>query len=214
MRYHSFNSTGSSLFPKLSGSYENELHPMIAKLFVNAYDQVIDIGCAEGYYAVGAALKFKNVPVFAFDLDAVAREQCAAMAQVNNVKSQVKILAQCTATWLYENCMNKHNLIICDCEGCERQLFGYQNIAAFSNSDLIVELHPMYHRDVRKFLYNLFFTTHEIYYVSSYDDNRKIFELPEEYDFMTGLDKLKLVQEGRRFSMDWMIAISKNKKQI
>ena len=52
MKYVTFKSAGSSLFPKLLGSYEIELLPVFAGLQKNKYDDILDIGCAEGYYAV------------------------------------------------------------------------------------------------------------------------------------------------------------------
>ena len=53
LKYPSFSSFGSSIFPKLVGTYENELAPIINKLNATQYKLIIDIGCAEGYYAIG-----------------------------------------------------------------------------------------------------------------------------------------------------------------
>src|SRR5436190_882004 len=55
LQYPRFESSGSGLVTKLLGSYENELHPFIQQLGANKYTEIIDIGCAEGYYAVGLA---------------------------------------------------------------------------------------------------------------------------------------------------------------
>src|SRR5207302_4139553 len=41
------------LLPKLLGCYEAELHGFLARLPEIAYETVLNIGCAEGYYAVG-----------------------------------------------------------------------------------------------------------------------------------------------------------------
>src|SRR6478672_6897407 len=57
MKYPGVNSVGSALIPKLLGSYERELHPLIDSICAGQYDQVVDIGCAEGYYAVGLAMR-------------------------------------------------------------------------------------------------------------------------------------------------------------
>jgi hypothetical protein len=46
------HAVGSALAPKLIGSYEAELHPIFDRIFRKPYKRVIDIGCAEGYYAV------------------------------------------------------------------------------------------------------------------------------------------------------------------
>src|SRR5438876_11547620 len=47
---------GSSLLPKLIGSYEQEITPAIEEMVAKRPPRIIDIGAAEGYYAVGLAL--------------------------------------------------------------------------------------------------------------------------------------------------------------
>ena len=44
---------GSVLIPKLLGSYEQELQPLLQRLAAQNYSEIVDIGCAEGYYAIG-----------------------------------------------------------------------------------------------------------------------------------------------------------------
>src|SRR3982751_3241860 len=43
--------------PMLLGSYERELHAIVDSVLLDSYNRVVDVGCAEGYYAVGLALK-------------------------------------------------------------------------------------------------------------------------------------------------------------
>jgi hypothetical protein len=52
LRYPSVHTFGSALFPKLLGSYESELHPVLGGMMGNGYTTVVDIGCGEGYCAV------------------------------------------------------------------------------------------------------------------------------------------------------------------
>ena len=66
----------------------------------------------------------------------------------------------------------------------------------------------MFERNVKQFLIDLFKNTHRLEFISSFDDNRKIFDLPSKYDFFNDLEKVKLVQEGRAFTMEWMIAFA------
>jgi hypothetical protein len=62
--------------PKVLGSYEAELHPALCKAIVRHPATVINIGCAEGYYAVGLALRLPNAKVIAFDNDERAQAIC------------------------------------------------------------------------------------------------------------------------------------------
>ena len=212
LKYPGFSSFGSSIFPKLSGTYESELTDAFLKFERNNYSCIIDVGCAEGFYAVGLAQRFKEAKLYAFDISETAQQLCKEMAVLNNVSDRVEVRQECTAENLSTLVKAQRSLIICDCEGYERHLFTKEMIASLQNSDLIIELHPMHEKDVKEYLHQLFTDTHTIDYVSSYDDNRKIFELPDVYSSLSKIDKIKIVQEGRAFSMDWMIAKAKHIK--
>ena len=47
----------SEVLPKLVGTYECELIPGIEAICQAGCDRIVDIGAAEGYYAVGMALR-------------------------------------------------------------------------------------------------------------------------------------------------------------
>ena len=57
LQYPDARSSGSSLLPKLIGSYEHELHEIINDALGQSYTDLVDIGCAEGYYAWDSPLK-------------------------------------------------------------------------------------------------------------------------------------------------------------
>jgi hypothetical protein len=65
MKYPSLEAAGSTLYPKLLGSYERELHGIMERIVRTDYATVVDIGCAEGYYAAGLALRLPEARVFA-----------------------------------------------------------------------------------------------------------------------------------------------------
>lgn len=209
LNYPGFSSFGSSLFPKLSGSYESELFPFFKQMETKKYDIIMDIGCAEGFYAIGLALKHLSATVEAFDIEPEARRLCRMMAEVNNVTNQIIISNECTPAHVKNIDTNLSTFIICDCEGYERTLFNEDNIKSLINADVLIELHPMHVKDVKEYLLQLFDKTHHLRLIGSYDDNRKLFDLPEMFDPFSKLERSLLVTEGRSFSMDWLIAIPK-----
>ena len=89
MVYPEMTAIGSSLVPKLLGSYEQELHPVLDAICANDYSEIIDIGCAEGYYACGLAMKIPTARVFAFDTNNEAIHLCKQMAEKNNVDERL-----------------------------------------------------------------------------------------------------------------------------
>lgn len=112
MKYPSLSAVGSAVFAKLLGSYERELHPTLEIVLERSCSEIIDIGCAEGYYAVGLAMKFENAKVYAFDSDAEARKRCSIMAKLNGVADRVIVDAQYTADTLVNFKFQEKGLII------------------------------------------------------------------------------------------------------
>ena len=76
---------GSMLLPKLVGSYEAELVAVIGAVVAAHPPVVVDLGAAEGYYAVGLARALPNAEVHAFELDEQARRACQRLADLNGV---------------------------------------------------------------------------------------------------------------------------------
>ena len=132
--------TGSAFTPKLVGSYEAELFPVIAHAGKSKYDAIIDVGCAEGYYAVGFALVFPVTPVVAYDIDPHAQQLCMDLAVLNGVQGRVAILGSCGPDDLIAR-TGQRLLVISDCEGYEGDLFTAPVAEALGNSDVIIELH-------------------------------------------------------------------------
>jgi hypothetical protein len=130
----------SALLPKLIGSYEAEIAPAIEAAIQRRYATVVDIGAAEGYYAVGLACRLPDAHVHAFERDPAGRELCATMAAENGVADRVAILGDCDAAALVLLPL-EGSLVICDCEGCEYDLLRPDLVPALSRCDLIVELH-------------------------------------------------------------------------
>lgn len=95
MVYPDFVSAGSALYPKLSGIYEKEIQDIIEEIKRKKYKYIYDIGCAEGYYAVGLKRAISDAEVYAFDIDLHAQKMCADMARVNDVEIHVK--GECSA---------------------------------------------------------------------------------------------------------------------
>lgn len=86
-------SAGSALIPKLLGCYEQELRLVLEALIRGKPRHIVNIGCAEGYYAVGLAWRLPKAEVGAYNSDSRAREFCARLARLNGVEARVRITA-------------------------------------------------------------------------------------------------------------------------
>lgn len=125
---------------KWLGSYEAELHPILVEIAATPYETVIDVGCAEGYYAAGLARLLPTAKVFAFDTDFLARRQVACLAAMNAVADRVEIRTFCDHADL-EALSRGRTLVICDIEGHEAHLLDPTRAPALIRADILVELH-------------------------------------------------------------------------
>lgn len=128
---------GSSLNPKLIGTYESEIAPWIISL-KKTYDHIVNLGCAEGYYAVGLARKFPISQLHAYDIDPIARNLCRKLAKLNEV-ANITI-----GNFFNAKSMTKYkgsSLIVCDIEGAEEKLLDPKKQPALLDYDYIIECH-------------------------------------------------------------------------
>lgn len=205
MKYPVMGAYGSVLYPKLLGSYERELEPLLLDLLQNNYTEIIDIGCAEGYYAVGLALKVSTANVYAFDINSHARQQCIDMAALNGVSPRVTVKGEINSESLKSFPFTGRALVVSDCEGFEKDLFDIDAAKALSNSDVIIEAHDFADPEITPYLERVFSLTHSLTVYRSTDDIQKI----REYDYLEleGLPlkiKLYFLAEKRPGIMNWL----------
>jgi hypothetical protein len=210
LKYNGVISNCSAYFPKLLGSYESELHEEFYKLKRQDFKFIIDIGCAEGYYAVGLARMFPEAMVFAYDSDAGARSNCLELARNNSVLDRMKIESFAILKSL-EFLRGIKSLLILDCEGCEASiLLDPSSIEIFESTTIVVEVHDFYTINTSEAIAVKYNGTHDLMIIKSSDDIEKC----KSYQFkeLMGLDlstKFHILAEGRRFIMDWIVLTPK-----
>lgn len=205
MRYASAASAGSALLPKIVGSYERELQPALSTLLRSAYTDIVDIGCAEGYYAVGLATRLHEARVHAFDTDPAARKMCRAMADANGIGERLTVAGLCDPAALLALPLGEKALVISDCEGYEAQLFTPRVARHLGRHDLLVEVHDRADPTLGPRLREVFGPTHDALVIDSIDDTRKLrsyrYAEIEPFDLQT---RRHLLSEGRGMVMEWL----------
>jgi hypothetical protein len=135
-------SFGSVLDAKIIGTYELELQKAVAHFIERKPRIAYVIGAAEGYYAVGLARSCRPIVVYAWEADSGAQSLLATTALENGVAKEVRIRGRCTPQELLECATEAYpDLIICDIEGAEIELFTDEVIAALNKSSFIIETH-------------------------------------------------------------------------
>jgi predicted O-methyltransferase YrrM len=153
----------SALTPKLLGIYERELRDCIEEAITFPFQTVLDIGAAEGYYAVGLALRMRDTRVIAFEMDPSARELLMRMVELNGVESRVAIKELCTSRDLAATLKTSGlTLVICDAEGGEALLLDPIRVPELEACHILVELHDYLVGGVSEEIRDRFTTTHSI----------------------------------------------------
>jgi predicted O-methyltransferase YrrM len=152
---------GILLPAKLLGSYEQELHPWITSLLEKEFSHVVDIGCAEGFYAVGLARCMPASTVLAFDTSEKALALCATLARHNEVLTRIRLYGECTVRALRELTLESP-LVFSDCEGSEFDLLDPVQVQWLRSGTIVVETHECFRPGVTEELTRRFRSTHSI----------------------------------------------------
>jgi protein-L-isoaspartate O-methyltransferase len=156
-----FNDTLGCYAPKLIGVYEMEMHGFVREAIAKQYEAVINIGCAEGYYAVGFATTMPNSIIHAHDIDEKLQAVTMRVAQKNNVQDRVKIGGLFDGSRFAEF-KGKRTLVFCDIEGAERELIDPVKYPELLNMDILLECHECFIPELRKVFIERFSKTHDI----------------------------------------------------
>jgi hypothetical protein len=193
-------SAGSSFVPKLIGSYECELHGVLEKILASHYDVVVDVGCAEGFYAVGLSMRLVGTPkIYAFDINPKARKLCQTLARENGVEDKIIISGYCDAERL-QTVLHGKSLVMCDCEGYEVDLLQPAVAPALANADILVELHDPLKPGITPTMMNRFAGSHDVQLIDSTDRD------PADYpvvEFLNPEQRTIAVSEFRHGPQQW-----------
>lgn len=135
-------SFGSMHLPKLLGTYELELSSLFSFSRLKQYTQIINLGCAEGYYANGAAFILKTgfcshkVDVIGIDINTEALAQGRRIAESNGLN--VRFTIPPVPPFKHSAA---RRLLICDVEGEELRVIEAQTTESETATDYIIEVH-------------------------------------------------------------------------
>lgn len=205
MRYIQ-DSQGSAYIPKLLGIYERELTPQVEALITRAPDLVVDVGAAEGYYAVGLARRLPQSLVVAFEMEPRGQAALLEMALLNGVSASVKVRGKCEPADLAAALGDGSNaVLVCDVEGYEERLLDPAAVPALKRTAILVELHDFIIPNITETLKRCFGDTHRITHI--WQEPRSRAEFPWRTMGTALLPKSYLdwaVSEWRPVRMAWL----------
>ncbi len=185
---------------RLIGAYEASLHPVIEEIIARAPEVIIDIGSAEGYYAVGMARRLPQTRVLARDASLKAQDLCRKLAEINGVADRVEIGG------LFEHadfalCQTAKTVVICDIEGAEDQLLDPVAAPGLCHCDILVECHPATSDNLVERLKQRFAASHHVRQIDRKLDDSG---LPDWMEELSDLDRLVTLWEWRGGPTPWL----------
>ena len=162
MRYVD-TSVGSCFIPKLLGTYERELASKVEWICRQQPELIVDIGAAEGYYAIGLAMRIPRARVVAFELEPIGQAALRRMAELNGVADRLSVRGRCEPADLAA-ALEGHSrpFVICDVEGDEAALLDPGQVAGLRAAVVLVETHEFVRRGVTDELCGRFAHSHDI----------------------------------------------------
>ena len=200
---------GGDLVAKVFGLYESQLNPFWCEAVAAGYALFLDVGCADGFYATGFALRSPGTRCVGFDRD--ERAQTSARAQIaRNALGNCEIRGMFDATSIpvlqreFRLSRDARLLLKCDIEGAERELFSEQLCAQLDRADILVELHDFQDDTaIEDLLRSRLAPSHRIEIMGETGRNpnlhRLLRHIPEDIRWL-------LISESRWSAMRWLLA--------
>lgn len=187
-----------ALAPKLLGCYEQELHDVleeeISRLARLPQPKIVNVGCAEGYYAIGMAGRLRNAKVWACDKDNDSRAIAEHAAKVNGVDVEFGTAVS--------DMFEAPDLIIMDCEGAEVDYLNPVEFPGLKRAHIVVELHPFPHLNLAEVLTERFESIHTCYLIREGARDPNIFKVLQDRHSDV---RWAAVNENRPVTMYWAV---------
>lgn len=192
-----------ALTAKLLGTYEQELRAAVERVIGADHDLLVNIGCADGLYAVGLARRSPGLRVVAFDLLPTARRLARALARENGVLDRFTFHAEADVETL--RALDARNpVVIADCEGCEVALLDPELVPWLRSATILVELHDFLEDSASTVVPGRFADTHDVEIVDARPryvlDHPEVLELP-----VSPMEQEFAICEFRPTRMQWAV---------
>jgi hypothetical protein len=184
---------------KLAGTYEMELHPAVEAWIVDPPQRVVNVGAAEGFYAVGFARTLSATEVVAYDVDPAARVRLGDLARANDVEDRISIREWCSPATL-RDLPPARTAVFCDCEGYEKELLDPVAAPMLAEAEVLVELHDFVDASISGAIRERFEPTHAVEII---DGRPRDDAVPPELAGLNPADQSLLLGERRPGPMQW-----------
>jgi predicted O-methyltransferase YrrM len=197
----------------LLGSAEIELRDVIGRVIDRGYRTILNIGAADGYYAVGLAVRSPGTQVEAFEALPAFHAIVERSARANGVQGRIALRGACDANALRHHLQTdaKPSLVLMDIEGGEAELLDPLAVPQLRQVDILVETHDAFVPRITETLIDRFQATHHIERYTA--RSRLLNDFPP--DFLPTLKRwfprlvVELMDERRTGLQHWLFLTAK-----
>ncbi|HZT86895.1 MAG TPA: hypothetical protein VFA12_02930 [Stellaceae bacterium] len=190
------------------GTMELELHGVLDRIIARGYRSIVNVGAADGFYAVGLALRMPTARVEAFEMQSALHPVIMQTARTNGVADRITIRGLCGPSELREALRETPapRLVLMDAEGAERDLLDPERVPELAGADVLAESHDVFVPGITETLIQRFQASHDIERYSSRP--RVLSDFPE--NFLPALPRLcpglalDLMDERRAGVQQWL----------
>ena len=189
---------------KCLGLYEAQIIALLKQISDSGRRNIfIDVGGADGYYAIGCLVGGLFLRSIAFEMTSEGRERISRAALLNGVSDRVELHGEAdrhTISDVLSGLDMKKCVFLIDIEGAEFNLFTPELLASLADAEIIMELHDFTETREKTKAYLGSIHSHDVKIINETPrDPRSLRELRNLHDN----DCWLLMSEGRQNGMDW-----------
>ena len=186
---------------KIYGFYENKIQEKLKEI---KKPILIDIGAADGFFAIGCLYSKLSKYCYAFEQNEISRLALHKTAEINKVSNQISIMGKVDNQSFLSSLPNDLELsktvILCDIEGEEYNFFSETILKKLKKCNLIIEIHNESSNSKETCLLKL---TKKYFNVNVLLDNNKDMSEINILHNLNDIDRNLISCEGRSYIGKW-----------
>jgi hypothetical protein len=191
----------SPIGPKVLGTHEMELAALIETIARNPVEHVVNVGAADGFYAVGFLRHLPMARATAFEMLTSHHAHIDALARANGVRDRLAIEGICDSSSLSSTLKrDERTLVIMDVEGAERDLLDVARVPGLRYAHILVEVHDFVDPQISGLIRQRFEATHDL---TAYRSRQRTADDLPPVPGVGVQALLRLADEGRPSQMEW-----------
>ena len=190
---------------KIFGEYERNVVDELIKN-ANKYENFIDIGAADGFFALGILRATSIKHAYCFEISEKGRETIGRLSKINKYEDFITIFGEANSEELLKLMSSvKEALILCDIEGYEFELFDDNVLSTLRHCTIIIELHDIALPNIQKNRLELIQTAQKYFDVSFVNRRNPTFNTIDEISTWSDIERAIGFDECRPCRMEWVL---------